>query len=123
MQQEVMDVGNKLVDLCKRNETMKAVETLYSPNIESIEAEEMPNFPSKMKGLDSIKAKNEKWARDNEVHSVDVLGPFPAGDRFAVVYKWDSTHKPTNKRMKFEEVALYSVKDGKIVKEEFFYKM
>ncbi|BEV67826.1 SnoaL-like domain-containing protein [Bdellovibrio bacteriovorus] len=28
-----------------------------------------------------------------------------------------------NKRIKLEKVALYTVRDGKIIKEEFFYTM
>jgi len=32
------------------------------------------------------------------------------------------TPKQTGKRMTVEEVGLYSVENGKIVKEEFFYK-
>ncbi|UOF02533.1 nuclear transport factor 2 family protein [Bdellovibrio reynosensis] len=123
MEKETMEVGKKLVDFCKRGENMKAVESLYDSNIESIEAEEMPNYPAQMRGIENIKRKNKDWAENNVVHAVEVEGPFPAGDRFAVLYKFDATNKKSNQKMHFEEVALYSVKDGKIVKEEFFYSM
>jgi len=33
------------------------------------------------------------------------------------------TMKPTRQRFTMEEMALYTVKDGKIVREEFFYTM
>jgi hypothetical protein len=51
-------------------------------------------------------------------------GPFPHGeDRFCVMFRYDVTNKPRSQRFEIEEVALYTVADGKIVTEEFFYSM
>jgi ketosteroid isomerase-like protein len=33
----------------------------------------------------------------------------------------DTTHKPSGHRSTTSEIAVYEVKDGKIVKEQFFY--
>ena len=120
---QALEVGKKLVDYCKSGDVLKAVETLYSPQIESHEAMSMPGMPADSTGLDFVRKKNKDWAESMEVHSSEVDGPFPLGDRFAVHFKYDATSKKDNKRMKMEEVALYTVKDGKIVKEEFFYTM
>jgi ketosteroid isomerase-like protein len=76
-----------------------------------------------MRGVEAIKQKNKQWIESQDVHSVDVSGPFPHGDQFAVMYKFDATDRKSGKRYDMEEVALYTVKDDKIVKEEFFYKM
>ena len=54
-----------------------------------------------------------------ETHSVKVLGPFVAHDRFVVQYDIDVTDKSSKKRMQISEVGVYTVKDGKIVREEF----
>jgi ketosteroid isomerase-like protein len=52
-----------------------------------------------------------------------VDGPFIGdGDKFAVYYNYDVTSKPRNQRVTMEEMALYTVRDGKIVREQFFYK-
>ena len=118
---DTLEIGKKLVDLCKNGENIKAIESLYSPDIVSIEAIAMPDFPKEMRGVDAIKKKNQDWERGAEIHSSEAHGPFPAGDRFAIYYKYDMTNKKTNKRSEMEEMALYTVKDGKIVKEEFFY--
>ena len=40
-----------------------------------------------------------------------------------VQYEWDSTFKPTGQRGVMSEFALYTVKDGKIVREQFYYHM
>jgi hypothetical protein len=54
-----------------------------------------------------------------EVHSATVEGPFVNGDEFAVVFKLDSTMKKSGERSEMQEVAVYTVKDDKIVHERF----
>lgn len=120
---DTLEIGKKLVAYCSRGENLKAIETLYSPEITSTEAMAMPNMPAEMNGIDAIKKKNQWWIENNEVHSSEVKGPFPLGDRFAVHFKYDTTNKQSKQRGMMEEVALYTVRGGKIVKEEFFYSM
>jgi len=50
---------------------------------------------------------------------VKVEGPYVHGDQFVVRFKMDVTPKG-QKRMSFDEVGLYTVKNGKIVEESFF---
>ena len=52
-----------------------------------------------------------------------VEGPYPNGDRFILHFKYEVTPKQTGKRITLDETGLYTVQDGKIVKEEFFYSM
>jgi ketosteroid isomerase-like protein len=50
-------------------------------------------------------------------------GPYPHGDdRFAVRFVYDITQKPTGRRVMMDEVAVFTVANGKIVREEFYYK-
>jgi ketosteroid isomerase-like protein len=118
---DTMEIGKQLVSFCQKGENLKAIENLYSPEIVSVEAMSMPGMPAEMHGTKAIKEKNQWWMENNTVNSSDVKGPFPMGDRFAVVFNYDITNKKTNERTKMEEVALYTTKNGKIVKEEFFY--
>jgi hypothetical protein len=116
------EVGNKLVELCKQGKNQEAMETLYSPDIVSVEAAEMPNMPREMRGMMQAVVGKSKWWNENHVmHSVEVEGPWPHGDRFIVRFKYDVTSKPMNKRIQMDEVGLYTVANGKIVREEFFY--
>jgi len=54
-----------------------------------------------------------------EVHSFKASEPFVAHDRFVVQYDVDVTDKGSKKRMQMSEVGVYTVKNGKIVREEF----
>ena len=54
-----------------------------------------------------------------QVHSFTASEPFVAHDRFVVQYDADVTEKESKQRRKMSEVGVYTVKNGKIVREEF----
>jgi hypothetical protein len=114
-------VAQELVTLCRAGRNLEAISKLYSPKIVSIEPVGDENMPAEMTGIEAIRKKNEWWYANNEVHSSEVTGPFLGEGQFAVKYAWDTTSKQTGKRTQMEEMALYTVKDGKIVREQFFY--
>lgn len=120
------EVGQKLITLCREKKNIEAVNTLYAANIVSIEAMAMDNMPARMEGIDAIRKKNQWWMDNHTIHSSAVSGPFPHGDRFVVYYNYDvtaNTGPMAGQRMQMEEAALYTVKDGKVAQEEFFYHM
>jgi len=119
-------VAKKLVELCRQGKFDEAMESLYGNNIVSIEPHAGPNMPARMEGIDAVRKKGQWWNENHTVHSVQVDGPWPVSDRFIVRFKLDvtATGGPMKgKRMTLDEAALYTVKDGKIVQEEFFYDM
>ncbi|HEX2833832.1 MAG TPA: nuclear transport factor 2 family protein [Thermoanaerobaculia bacterium] len=119
-------VGDRLVELCREGRNLDAIEELYSPDIASVEAMDDGTMPREMNGIDAIRGKNQWWLNNHEVHAATVEGPYPNGDRFTVKYHYEVTPKEgpmAGNRYAMDEVALYTVKDGRIVREEFFYAM
>ena len=119
-------VGRRLVELCKQGRNLEAVNTLYSPDVVSSEVFGDETMPRVMKGIDAVRGKNQWWFDNHEIHSGSVSGPYPNGDRFIAHMTYDVTVKAgphAGKRMQFAEAGLYTVKDGKVVAEEFFYDM
>jgi len=117
-------VAEELADLCRAGKNLDAVNKLYSPKVVSIEPVGSPEMPAEMRGIDAIRKKNEWWYANNDIHSVEADGPFIGhGDQFAMHYTWDVTAKQTGKRITMSEMALYTVQDGKIAREQFFYHM
>jgi ketosteroid isomerase-like protein len=116
-------VAEELVSFCRAGRNLDAVNTLYSQDIVSVESMGNEAMPREMKGIDAVRGKSEWWSANNEVHAAKIDGPFVGDDnRFAVYYNYDVTFKPTGKRNNMEEMALYTVKDGKVVREQFFYR-
>lgn len=78
----------------------------------------MPIFTN---GLEAVKAKGvARRATMETSHSYICSEPIAAGEFFSVVLTQDVTFKG-KPRMTLEEIGIFHVKDGKIVKEQFFY--
>ena len=119
----VAEVAHGLVDLCRQGKNMEALAKYYSPDVVSVESMSTPEAPAETKGLDGVKAKSQWWLDNHEVHSAEANGPFLGdGNQFAIHFKYDVTFKPAGRRMQMDEMALYTVKNGKVVHEHFYYK-
>ncbi|UUZ63995.1 nuclear transport factor 2 family protein [Polaromonas sp. P1-6] len=116
-----LDIANKLVDLCRQGKNEEALSTLYAEDAVSVEVVAMAGGSQEARGLAAIRAKGEWWFTNHEIHSASVTGPWPHGNRFIVGFQYDVTNKPSGRRMKMDEVGLYTIENGKIVREEFFY--
>jgi len=117
------EIANELVSLCSKGKFMEAVQALYSPDIVSVEAAPGPDGAREVKGIDAVRGKGVWWMENHEIHNTSVEGPLVAASHFCVRFKLDVTFKPTGKRMEMDELGIYEVKGGKIVREEFFYSM
>ena len=114
------EVANKIVELCRTGQNLEAIQTLYSADVVSVEASGPPEM-LEVKGLDAVLGKSKWWMDNHEVHGATVEGPIVTGNQFAVGFKMDVTNKPSAKRFTMEELGVYHVKDGKVVREQFFY--
>ena len=118
-----MEIGKKLVEYCNAGKNDHAIEALYAQDVVSIEAGAPPGQSREAKGLQAVLGKSKWWAENHTVHSAKHDGPWPHDDRFIVRFTYDVTLKTAGKRFTMDEVGLFTVKDGKIVREEFFYSM
>jgi hypothetical protein len=119
----VLEIGKRLVALCEEGKGVEAVDALYDEKIVSIEGQGSDAIPARMEGIEAIRGKNIWWYDSHEIHASSAVGPY-SGDRddqFAVHFEMDVTLEATGVRSKLVEVALYTVKNGKIVQEEFLY--
>ena len=112
------DVANKVVELTRKQAWYEALD-LYDDDVVSVEAFGMGGGSPETRGKQGVRGKVDWWVNAMDVHSFDVQGPFVAHDRFVVQYDADVSDKKTNERRKMSEVGVYTVKDGKIVREEF----
>ncbi|MEO5718570.1 MAG: nuclear transport factor 2 family protein, partial [Chthoniobacterales bacterium] len=111
-------VGEKVVELVRKQAWHEALNSLYADDIVSVEARGLDGEPEK-RGIEAVRAKTDWWVEKMTVYDVKVTGPFVAHDRFVVLYDMDFGEKGSPDHIKMSEAGVYTVKDGKIIREEF----
>ncbi len=115
------EIAKGLIELCSKGKFEDAVNKYYAQDIVSVEPVAMPPMPAESKGIDAIRGKNQWFEENHDVHTIKIEGPFLGQNQFAVKFHLDMTPKHTGQRVSMSEMALYTVKDGKIAREEFYY--
>jgi len=111
------EIANRLVELCSKGDYSTCYEELYSPEIKSIEAD-----GSVVNGFDGIAQKGKEWNANIEEFLGSGIGePIVSGNWFSLPMHMTIKRKGAPEAIKFEEICVYQVKDGKIVQEQFFY--
>lgn len=114
------EVADKLVAHCRMGAFDAAYEELYHADIVSIEPDGAPE--KEVKGIDAVLAKSKRFeAMTEAVHSNEVSDPVVADNFFSCSMKMNVTFKGAPGPIVMEEICLYQVQDGKIIKEEFFF--
>jgi len=115
------EIANRLVELCRKGEFETCYKELYSPNAWSIEPEGA--MGGKIQGLEAMAEKGKQWNESmEEFHGSTIGEPIVSGNHFAITMTMDATFKEVG-REKMEEICVYEVQNGKIVKEQFFYNV
>ena len=118
----VETVAGKFMELCKQGKHFEVMRTMYAPEMVSVEGD-----GREFVGKEVVIRKSEVFQGNNTIHSQDLRGPFFCGDasardgKFAVYIGLEFSPKAGGDRRKHDEVGLYTVKDGLVTREEFFY--
>ncbi|MBX9699967.1 MAG: nuclear transport factor 2 family protein [Acetobacteraceae bacterium] len=113
------EIAQEFAALCKQGKHDEAAARFWADDIVSIE--QMDGPMARLEGRAAIAAKGEWWVANHEVHAMETEGPYVNGDQFALHFAMDVTPKETGERMQMREVGLYTVRNGKVVEERFFY--
>ena len=113
----IQTVAARFVELCNQGKNFEVMRTMYAPDIVSVEGD-----GAQTAGQGPVIGKSERWQSVNTIHGEKLRGPFFNGpDQFAVHFTFDVTPKASGQRVTIEEVGVYTVKDEKITREQFFY--
>lgn len=122
---DTQEIANRLVELIRAGDYETAHSQLYSEDIVSIEnpidqSGEMKYM--EVVGMEAVKEKGKKWEESmEELFGQGASDPVVSPNAFAISMYFEAKLKGAPEKTKMEELAVYSVKDGKIVREEFIY--
>ena len=118
----IKEIANRLVEINRNSSEekayLRAYQELYAPDAVSVE--HWSGTPQKYQGIEAIHEKAQQWEENLvEMHDMQTSDALVADHSFAVTFSIDATFKDMG-RQKTIELAVYHVKDGKIVHEEFY---
>jgi hypothetical protein len=116
-------IADRLVALCRTGQNQQAYQELFSQDAVAIEPDMVADFGGapETKGLPALLAKSANFQNMLEAyHSGSISEPLVAGNFFSVKMAMDVTYKEMGRRQE-EEICVYEVRDGKIVREQFFF--
>jgi len=117
------EIANRYQELMNERKFLEIQDTFYAEDVVCQEMEKATAMGLAVitSGLEAIKAKGiARRATIETIHSYYCSQPLVAGDFFSVVLRQDITFKG-KPRMTIEEIGVFQVKEGKVVKEQFFY--
>jgi ketosteroid isomerase-like protein len=121
--EEVMstkEVANRFHEMAQKGQWNEIQEAFFADDAVSIEPEKSQGLQT-VKGKKAIQEKGKQFGEMvEEMHGGYSNEPIVTGNHFAVAMGMDVTFKGQG-RVQMDEIAVYEVNDGKIVKEQFFY--
>ena len=94
----------------------------WAPNISSIEPADLPEgIPATVSGIEAVRAKRDHWFGANEIREFLLEGPFVTGNQFAAVIEMLIVPNAGNEPFRAREVGLFTVQDGRVTEERYFY--
>ena len=117
------EIAVRYHELASQRKFIEIQENLYHEDVVCQESEKAESMGLAIftNGREAVKAKGTaRRATIEAVHSYTCSEPLVAGEFFSVVLKQEVTFKG-KPRISLEEIGVFHVKDGKIVKEQFFF--
>jgi hypothetical protein len=113
---QIEHIALKLQELVSAQQFRQARQELYANDVASVEAE-----GKTYNGLQALEAKHDQWHASIEtVYQVIASHPLVNGQFFAIAFTWDMTYKGQS-RHAWHEIGIFQVRDGKVIRETFFY--
>ncbi|MFN0132597.1 MAG: SnoaL-like domain-containing protein [Phycisphaerales bacterium] len=112
------EIGNDLVSMFNAGHFKEIEEKWWAKSVVSVEGE---GVSMEWRGRKAVDAKNAGWLETHTIHGASAEGPYVGATGFAVRFRMDVEDKSNGQRTMMEEVGVYTVERGKIVREEFMY--
>lgn len=115
------EVAKRYHELAQFGKNDQIINELYGEDLVSIEPENNSNVPLTTNGLIEYRKKEKMFFEQiEEFHGGFCSEPVVATFHFSCAMGMDVTYKGSGRKTK-KEIGVFEVRDGKIVKEQWFY--
>lgn len=120
--QSLVEVADEFAALMAAGDPQAAALKYWAQDISILKPATMQETqPQTVTGFTAAQKRLENWLRGKAMEDVLVDGPFITGGDFALFIDMDIIDKATGARAPFSEIAIYTVREGKITKERHFH--
>ena len=115
------EVANRYFELAQKGQLEQIQDELYSPDALSIEPVNDSNLPISVKGIVAMRQKEAEFYKlIDGMYGGFCKEPIVTTYNFACASGMDVLMKGKERKMK-EQIGVFEVENGKIIKEQFFY--
>jgi hypothetical protein len=116
------DVARDFTAMMRLGQFEEAGERFWAADVRSIEPHDLPGgIAAEVSGIEAARAKTAHWLRSRHIHDLSIDGPFVTGNQFALFLDMMIADPPSGADQPFTEIAIFTVRDGQISEERYFY--
>ena len=115
------DVAADFTALWLAGDFRAAGEKYWAEDVVSIEPHVQADDANTVcRGIEAVRARHSLWFSTHGIEDLCVDGPFITGNHFALFIDMLVVH--AGRRIPHSQIAVFAVRDGKIVEERFFHE-
>ena len=116
------DVARDFTAMLRLGQFEAAGERYWADAVISVEPADLPiGIPALVFGIDAARGKARFRFGEGRIDDLGIDGPFVTGDQFALFLDMLITNTANGAAQPFTEIAIFTVRDGRIIEERFFY--
>ncbi len=108
--------------MLRRGEFEAAGERYWADNVVSIDPRDLAiGFPAHAANIAAVRGKARCRTGEGRIDEIGIDGPFITGDQFALFLDMFIIDPASGDARPFTEIAVFTVRNGQIIEERFFY--
>jgi hypothetical protein len=115
------DVAADFTALLLAGDFRAAGEKYWAEDVVSVEPHVQADDANTVcRGIEAVRARHSRWFSTHGIEDLCVDGPFITGNHFALFIDMLVAH--AGRRTPHSQIAVFAVRDGKIIEERYFHE-
>ncbi len=116
------DVARDFTAMMRAGHFVAAGERYWADGVISVEPADLPTgIPAHVSGIAAVRDKAHSRFGVSRINDLGIDGPFVTDNQFALFLDMLITDPASGAAEPFTEIAIFTVRDGRIIEERFFY--